>query len=264
MKKIDKILHINRVNLLAEQRYLESKGLNEVNDKYKVDVSNKIFYHGTTTKIDKLDTLFRQNNPIPVGRMTGSSNYGTGIYFTPNLGFDESNPSYSDSGRIQNTYRGENAYKWAYDDNEGYIYIMKLKPNANIVNQHFSPPNDENFSFNYQNIEMDKYKVLRENGVDGVYSGVDELVIINTDAIQTFKLYYKFITKYKVGELQRGKILNPKILNKEDVESHLKGILGDSYKKYEHKHNMTFYTSNDDNIDITIAISPIRGQAVKV
>jgi len=242
------------------RRYLtesEKKTVQELN------LSDTTFYHGTTYKIDSLDPTFRQSNRKAMGnKSSGSANNGVGIYFSRQLGWDEENPTYAsieNGGGVIMTDSGENALKWtkSADDVDGYIYMMKLESDANIVDESFNPPNNPDFSFNHRNILMDTYNILRENGVDAVWGG-HELVLLNQDAVQEFKLYYKLTTKYRVSEMRMGKLVDGKTLNKEEVEPYLKEMLGDGYSKRPWKRH-TMYM----NDDIGLVVIPIKGQPVK-
>ena len=75
----------------------------------EVGLSDKIFYHGTRMKIDKLDPEFRQKNADAMaGKRSASAKEGLGIYITPNLGFDPTlkNLTYAEDGSTMPSVNG--------------------------------------------------------------------------------------------------------------------------------------------------------------
>jgi len=159
----------------------------------EVGVSTRNFYHGTPTKIDKLDPLYRQNLKGPIidrsgnMRQSGSATRGTGIYLSNQLGFDPLNPTYTKSGSRQIetgpkiTQQGENALKWT--DHEGIIYETKLKPDAKIVTTYYKGTGHD---LDMRNVSKKQYDSLREKGIDAIID-VGEIVLLNENAVEHFK-----------------------------------------------------------------------------
>jgi hypothetical protein len=210
----------------------------EMKTAQEVGISDKIFYHGTQMKIDKLDPDFRQNNSDAMGdKRSGSAANGAGIYFSPNLGFDPNNLRPDGSSPVDG---GENAYKWAYGG--GYIYMMKLKPTANIIDDRYDKtipePGTGQNQLDVRNITPGYYKILRENGVDGVWDERGkEFVLLNREAVESWGLAYKVVDKFKISKVSglRPDWDNSITLDEEEVEPYLKEKLGDNYKKYPQK-----------------------------
>jgi hypothetical protein len=213
--------------LLRESLISEKDLSSEMKTAQEVGISDKIFYHGTRIKIDKIDPMFRQNNSDAMkGKSSGSANHGLGLYLSPNLGFDPNNLTYAGNGSVVMKREGaDNAYKWAgWGDDDGYIYLMKLKPTATIIDEHYNKID----GLKIKNIEMNKYQILLKNSIDAVWSG-GELVLLNPDAVQEFKLIYRIGTKYQIkGET----------LNKDEIEPTLKQVLGNKYTKIGDVHRL--------------------------
>ena len=244
-------------------------GESEKKTAQEVGLSGKMFYHGTKVKIDKLDPMFRQNNKevMKGKRGTGSSRSGVGTYFSPDLGFDPNNLTYTDDGSVLNTGGWENAYKWAQTGEPGYIYGIKLKPTANIVDASYDIVKKKNNGKNIlvRNIIMDTAETLIKNGVDAVWDTEEELVLLNPEGVESFKLLYKVESKYHVGKLESGAFSDfekgtvRKSLDKKEVESYLKELLGDEYKEVKEL-NMyeTMYSSNPSKILAVVKEVPMQ------
>lgn len=200
----------------------------------EIEADNTVWYHGSIADIkqSELDPLFRQNKGKEFMTKkahdegnTGSQN-STGIYF----GKDK---TCRDSFCPMN-YTGFFA---TADYKQGFMYQMKLKPDAKIEKK-----ND------LHNISVEAFKKYRQEGVDAFTNGA-ELNVLNPDAIESFT---KIDTWKKVPVLYpilRGKTqIDQKIVFKDDQEllNYLKKELGD-YKLI--KGEKQIYVPTNDDID---------------
>jgi hypothetical protein len=188
------------------------------------DVINKIWYHGSTNDItkDDLDPLYRHSQKYKdnydfkhAWQSTGSSDGGIGIYF------GSKKDEYGPFGALQ--YSGFNNH--APGLTQGFIYEMKLKPNANIQ--------IGSGEYNLANLSMNSYNELRKNGVDGLIDNLKELNLINSEAVEYFKKieYWKEIPViYPMGN--NGKPKRDKAIlfdNEEELKNYLTKNLGEGY-----------------------------------
>ena len=209
----------------------------------ELGISNTPLLHGTTYKIDKIDPLFRQKNKAKGNKTkdttSGSSQSGTGIYLSPQLGFDPNNPTFTTGGKLIKTEVGENAMKWTTankPENEftGYIYEIKLKPDAKILdddgNGVILDNKGKRIDYGIRNITKEAYEKLRAVGVDAIYSK-GETVLINENAVEELILDYKTPQSFEVVEFDdfSGKPINPKSFEtNEEAQKYLKEQVGNN------------------------------------
>jgi len=155
----------------------------------EIENTDTIWYHGSTLDLNQsdLDPFYRQTSKYKKDLedrqkwdKTGSSLSGIGVYFGSNktdlcptcpkqyTGYYSSNP----------------------DITQGFMYEMKLKPNAKVI-----PARGlgaiPGVSVNMENLSKESYDKLRQEGVDAIIdkssSRSIELNLINLEAIQYFK-----------------------------------------------------------------------------
>lgn len=132
-----------------------------------------VWYHGSVSDItkDDLDPLYRHSEKYKGDKdkqlwaKTGSSDNGVGIYF----GKDKDAMGVSNPLQYTGFYRETSPYK------HGFMYEMKLKPNANVKR-------DSVIAY----ISKAKFEELRREGVDALTDG-KELNLLNPDAVEYFK-----------------------------------------------------------------------------
>ena len=207
----------------------------------ELGISNKPLYHGTTSKTDKIDPLFRQKNKAKGNKtkdtLSGSSENGTGIYLSPQLGFDPNNPTFTKGGKLIKTQVGENAMKWTTSNRPeseftGYIYETKFKSDAKILeaNTRIFDTNGKEINYNIREITKEVYDKLRAVGVDAIHSE-GETVIINENAVEELILDYKTPQSFEVFEFDdfSGKPINPKSFEtNEEAQKYLKEQVGNN------------------------------------
>jgi hypothetical protein len=169
----------------------------------------KHFYHGSWSKINLSELTPSWAGKRNVMHSSGSTGRD-GMYFSENLWDNSSlynkfkNPVYSKGPK---TVGAANAEVWAQDaiknGKTGYIYEMKLSPDAIVVPEGVIPGIGR---INVAGINSENMKKLLSMGVDAIYRSEQELVILNKRAIKSFDLKYvgdKFIgknTKNKFGD----------------------------------------------------------------
>ena len=146
----------------------------------EIDDARGIWYHGSTADIDQkdLDPLHRDSDKYKGNAdklkwaSTGSARGGVGIYF----GRDKQ--KLGPDAPMQ--YTG--FHSTAAPFTQGFMYEMRLKPDAKIINESA-----------LHNIGKNKYDKLRQEAVDALISG-NELNVLNIDAID----YFKKIMQWKI------------------------------------------------------------------
>jgi len=203
--------------------------LNEMTD---TDIT---WYHGSTVDINQadLDPLVRHSEKYKADTdkqkwsSTGSSSSGVGIYF----GKDKEGlgPEYP----MQYTgFYGNGPYT------TGFMYEMKLKSDAKVVNKS-----------DLHKISIEEYKRFIEEGIDA-FTDRTELVVINPDAIQSFRKIMQWKEVPALYPLNRGKRGEVIVFdNNQKMESFLKNELGDYKLVKSSDSGKQYYWPIDDNID---------------
>jgi hypothetical protein len=150
----------------------------------------KVVYHGSSKKFD-LNSLDIDRKSIARGsdgriiRETGSEKTGVGLYVSLALWMNDKknilNPIYKD-GFMGN----ESAEKYAHISNDGfpdYIYKIVLSDSINLEKYGYENIDGKNIS------KEQKDKLLAE-GIDGLYDGKTEAVILNKDKIESLDIAY--------------------------------------------------------------------------
>jgi len=159
--------------------------LQEINNPF-----GKVVYHGSSKKFD-LNSLDIDRKSIARGsdgkiiRETGSEKIGVGLYVSLALWMNDKknilNPIYKD-GFMGN----ESAEKYAHISNDGfpdYIYKIVLSDDINLEKYGYKNIDGRNIS------KEQKEKLLAE-GIDGLYDGKIEAVILNKDKIESLDIAY--------------------------------------------------------------------------
>lgn len=208
---------------------IDMKMLNEAEQ-----VSSGVWYHGSTADIQQadLDPLFRQNkgkefmSAKAAGEGNTGSQNGVGIYFGKDKNCKDSFCPMSYTG-----FYSEYA-------KEGFMYEMKLKPDAKIINKS-----------DLHNISSEALKKFREEGVDALVSG-SELNLLNPDAIESFKKIMQWKKAPALYPIVRGKAQTEQKVtfnSNEELLDYLKKELGDY--KLAKVGDKQIYQPTDDNID---------------
>lgn len=181
------------------------------------------FYHGSWSKMNLSDLTPSWAGKRGVMHSSGSTGRD-GIYFSENLWDGGSlynkfkNPVYSKGPK---TVGAANAEVWAQDaiknGKTGYIYEMKLSPDAIVVPEGVIPGIGR---INVAGINNENMKKLLSMGIDAIYRSGQELVILNKRAIKSFDLKY-------VGNKFIGKNIKNKVGNTVPVE----GSFGFNWKE---------------------------------
>jgi hypothetical protein len=198
------------------------------------EVTGKTWYHGSVADINQnnLDPLHRESEKYKGDAdkqkwsSTGSSRGGVGIYF----GLNKTEKCTT----CPIMYTGFDAISAPYT--QGFMYEMKLKPDANI----------KNYSA-LHNISKTQFDQFRKEGIDALITG-DELNLLNPEAVQYFKKiqYWKGIPV--LYPLKRGKAQTDKAItfnNEEELKNYLTKELGDY--KLNKLTDRQLYLSSDEN-----------------
>jgi hypothetical protein len=150
----------------------------------------KVVYHGSSKKFD-LNSLDIDRKSIVRGldgriiRETGSEQTGVGLYVSLALWMNDKknilNPIYKD-GFMGN----ESAEKYAHISNDGfpdYIYKIVLSDDINLEKYGYK-------NIDGRNISKGQKEKLLEEGIDGLYDGKTEAVILNKDKIESLDIAY--------------------------------------------------------------------------
>jgi hypothetical protein len=150
----------------------------------------KVVYHGSSKKFD-LNSLDIDRKSIARGldgriiRETGSEQTGVGLYVSLALWMNDKknilNPIYKD-GFMGN----ESAEKYAHISNDGfpdYIYKIVLSDDINLEKYGYK-------NIDGRNISKGQKEKLLEEGIDGLYDGKTEAVILNKDKIESLDIAY--------------------------------------------------------------------------
>lgn len=220
-----------------------------------VNVDGVKFYHGTLDfeikSAKDINPLFRdsieykknQENPM-TRRKSTSCDYGTGIYF----------------GRTTTEVNGEDSKAYFDPDvhsggehTRGFLYEMTLKPGAKVIMEG-SPSVHKRFAIHYSRITKEDYNDLISKGVDAVSQYGGSIVLLNPDAIDTWKeikrweqpfilSYHKLNPDYdRLASLwKKGEILPEETLeierktfwNFDEVKQYVKKHLGDVAVPYK-------------------------------
>ena len=198
-----------------------------------VNVDGVKFYHGTVgfeiESIKDLNPLFRQtdeykkiqDDPQRKGR-SASSESGTGIYFGRD--FDKMGPE--DSGQFFHPNMARSP-----EITRGFMYEMTLKSNSKVVVS----------SDWYGCVSEEEYKKLRSEGIDAIsehpinYKNGGGLVLLNTDAIQTWKEIKRWERPFNVKLLKE----NPEV-SKADTEWKPGDIVPEAFIEVESKQFFNF------------------------
>jgi hypothetical protein len=174
----------------------------------------KHFYHGSWSKINLSELTPSWAGKRNVMHSSGSTGRD-GMYFSENLWDGMSlhnkfkNPVYSKGPK---TVGAANAEVWAQDaiknGKTGYIYEMKLSPDAIVVPEGVIPGVGR---VNVAGINSEYMKKLLDMGIDAIYRSEQELVILNKRAIKSFDLKY-------IGDKFIGKNIKNKVGNTVPVE----------------------------------------------
>jgi len=152
----------------------------------------KISYHGSP-KIFDLNSLDIARSSLArtvTGDFieeTASELSGVGLYVTLDLWIDNPpewykhviNPVYNEG-----TKGRQSAQKYAGIILPTYIYQVELADDINLEKYDYK-------DMDGQNIRKNEMDILLKEGIDGLYDGKVEAVIINKDKIKSFKLAYK-------------------------------------------------------------------------
>lgn len=192
-----------------------------------------VWYHGSIININQadLDPLYRQNKgkefmvqkATDTGR-TGSQD-GVGIYF----GKDK---TCIDSFCPMN-YTGF----YAPNAKQGFMYEMKLKPNAKIEKK-----ND------LHAIGVEAFNRFRQEGIDAFTNGA-ELNLLNSEVIQSFRKIMEWkVVPALVPNIRgkKGEVLE--FNNDQEMLNYLKTELGE-YSIFTNKDGFKNYISKDDNVE---------------
>jgi hypothetical protein len=131
-------------------------------------------------------------------------------------------------------YTGFNS-KWA---KEGFMYEMRLKPNAKVINKS-----------DLHNISKEAFDRLRQEGTDALISG-SELNILNPEVIQSFRKIMQWKKTPALYPIVRSKTQTDQKItfnNDQELLDFLKKELGDY--ELNNKDGFKKYISKDDNID---------------
>ena len=152
----------------------------------------KVVYHGSRSKFD-LNSLdidrvsLARNSDGTIIKETGSERYGVGFYVSLDLWLDNPGDFYD---RVLNpvhkegTKGNESAQKYTGNDVPGYIYQVDLSDDINLEEYGYK-------NIDGKNVRKQQKDTLLAEGIDGLYDGKTEAVILNKDKIKSIKLAYK-------------------------------------------------------------------------
>jgi hypothetical protein len=229
--------------------------IKEIEDDIRETAKTATWYHGSTIDIaqNQLNPLYRGSDEyrskiqkkVDCWGETGSSREGVGIYF----GDDEK----SNGASSPLSYTGY-LCDYKYDVREGFLYEMKLKPDAKL---------DYEGNCDITNLSKECFQSFRQKGIDAIIqrsSPSNELNLINPDAIQYFKKIKHWKWLPSLWSNIRGKRQSAIIFNNEEEKlDFLKKELGD-YKIIGGDSINAQYISNDANIDDSFFIYNIGGE----
>ena len=213
----------------------------------------KIAYHGSPKLFDfnSLDITRVSLAKGVTGEFieeTASELSGVGLYITLDLWMNNPpewykqviNPVFDEG-----TKGSQSAQKYAGNVLPTYIYQVELADDINLEGYYYKDMDGRNLSKN----QMD---ILLKEGIDGLYDGNVEAVIINKSKINSFKLVYKAedymtqifqidmtnINAWSDVSPHNYKIINQAIdqstwvcFKKNELESYIKQILGNTYNE---------------------------------
>ena len=193
-----------------------------------------IWYQGSTADIDQkdLDPLHRDSEKYKGDAdkqkwsRTGSSDGGVGIYF----GKDKQ--KLGPTAPMQ--YTGFHSDAAPYT--QGFMYEMKLKPNAKVINESA-----------LHRVGKNKYDQFRQEGVDALIHG-DELNVLNPDAINYFKKIMQWKKVPALYPLIRGKAQIDQMVtfnDEQEMLNYLKKELGD-YRLVKTSDKQLYQPTDDD------------------
>jgi hypothetical protein len=228
----------------------------------------KVVYHGSSFKLD-LNSLdidrksLARNLDGTIIKETGSERDGVGFYVSLDLWLNNPGDFYD---RVLNpvhkegTKGNESAQKYAGNDVPGYIYQVDLSDDINLEEYGYNGVDGKNVR------KGQKDKLLAE-GIDGLYEGKIEAVILNKEKIKSLKLVYKAeklmkqIIPLKTDGIEywshfhnkenRRKALdvaNWVCVKEINLDSYLKQELGDYFKFYNDK-EVQVYTNAPKEVD---------------
>jgi hypothetical protein len=228
----------------------------------------KVVYHGSRSKFDlnSLDTdrvSLTRNQDGTIIKETGSERYGVGFYVSLDLWLNNPGDFYD---RVLNpvhkegTKGNESAQKYAGVDVPGYIYQVDLSDDINLEEYGYK-------NIDGKNVRKQQKDNLLAEGIDGLYEGKTEAVILNKEKIKSIKLAYKAeklmkqIIPLKTDGIKywsqlhmdkdRREAKDPAnwVCVKEiNLDSYLKQELGDYFKFHDYK-GVQVYTNAPEEVD---------------
>ena len=228
----------------------------------------KVVYHGGKYLMtyDSLDLGRTSITRDATGRIveTASDMKGVGLYVSLDIWVDDPsqnnkiiNPVFKEGSKGL-----ESAQKYATGKSLGYppayIYRVELADNINLESYGYK-------NIVGRNIGKDQMEALLKEGIDGLYSGKTEAVILNKDKITSFKLVYKAednmlmvqpgdknkINKWMDARGKENYIEDEWVaIKKNTLDSHLKQILGNEYTELNNDgKSRIFSNAPEDSIE---------------